>query len=220
MPEQKFFPYPSFMKKNYEAILFDLGNVLIRWDPSALIAELEALAPEPDRPFLRQQIHNWGVLWDRGRLDEGIERTISQQPEYAAFLRAFCAHWSETLGFPIDGSVALLRSLKAQGYKVYAASNWAADTYEQSRERMPFLDLFDGLQISGQVGLTKPDPAFFRKMMQDFGISPDKALFIDDHRDNIEAAKSLGFTTILFESPEQLATMLQKTIAPEPPSLS
>jgi 2-haloacid dehalogenase len=193
-----------------KVILFDLGNVLVEWNPSSLLDRIVPPLPMEESAQIKRYIRQWNQEWDRGLLNEGILTTIRKFPEYAHIIHAFKDGWRETLGEPMQGTVDILKSLKNRAYKIYAASNWAADTFEIARPTLYFLDLFDGIQISGIVGHVKPEKAFFQLLMKTYNFAADEALFIDDDNGNVAAAQSLGIQSLLFRSPGQLNQDLHK----------
>lgn len=192
------------MTKKIKVILFDLGNVLIDWDPRLLLDELFNSNPSRDLSRAKSFMANWNNEYDLGRLDASAARRIADFPEYTDIICGYRDRWIETLGWPIEGTVEILKELKKSGYSLYAASNWAADTFELAQPRMPFLNEFDGIQISGLVGIVKPDKQFFEKMMDTFRFAPSEAIFIDDKEANVSSAAQLGITAIHFQNPKQL----------------
>src|SRR5664280_2354786 len=119
-------------------------------------------------------------------------------------IEAYRARWDEMLGDASAATLAILHRLREGGMPVYALSNWSAETFNMTRARFPFLDGFDGLLISGEVGLAKPDPAIFRLFLDRFGLEAGSTLFIDDSPANVAAARALGIWSIGFVSPAQL----------------
>ena len=185
-------------------ILFDLGNVLIEWNPAPLLDRLLYAVEIEDKPFIKNCFKEWNQEWDRGRLSDGVTAKSKEFPSYATLMHAYHDHWIETLGQPIASTVDVLQQLRSSGYKLYAASNWAADTFELAKPRLPFLSLFHGIQISGQIGFIKPEAAFFQRMMAVYAFMPQEAMFIDDQDTNVQAARSLGISSIQFRNPDQL----------------
>lgn len=186
-----------------KTVLFDLGNVLIEWDQAALLNKL-LTSKDSKHSSIRELFKEWNQEWDRGRLYDGTITKIKEFPKFAALIQAYNDRWIETLGQPILGTVEILQHLKNAGYRLYAASNWAADTFELAKPRLTFLNLFDGIQISGHVGLIKPEIEFFQRMATTYNFLPQEAIFIDDQENNVLAAQSLGITAIQFQNPAQL----------------
>ncbi len=191
-------------------IIFDFGGVLIHWDPRNLYrrffdtpGEMEAFLREIDFP-------TWNLEQDRGRpFADGVAELIARFPQHASLIRAYHEHWEESIGEPVAGVSNIIRRLKALGYSIYGLSNWSAETFPIARSRYDFFDLLDGYLISGDVGLVKPDPAIFRALLQRIGRPAAECVFIDDSPANLQAARSLGFLSILFESAAQLEHELE-----------
>lgn len=191
------------------AIIFDLGNVLIRWDCRNVLEDLCLQHKVDFEEFWNHRIHDWNIAWDCGAMADGVSKTAQEFPHYAPICRGYYQRWIEMLGEPIEGSVKILETLKASGYRLYAGSNWASDTFELARSRMPFLSLFDGLHVSGHIGCAKPSSEFFTTLLSKFSITPEQAVFIDDKLENANAAQQLGIHGIQFHNPAQLADSLR-----------
>lgn len=191
-------------------VVFDLGAVLIDWNPRYLYRDI---FPNPAMVewFLATVCHHdWNLAQDAGRpWAEAEAEAIARHPDHAAAIRAYRQGWGRMLGQPIAGTVALLEALVPTGIGLTALSNWAADTFEEGRLRMPFLRHFRGITVSGQIGLIKPDPAIFHHHCERFGITPAAALFIDDNTANIATAAALGFAVHRFTQPAELKQCLK-----------
>ncbi|MEZ4986169.1 MAG: HAD family phosphatase [Saprospiraceae bacterium] len=187
-------------------LIFDLGGVLIDWNPRYLYRQLLETEEEITHFLTHVATSDWNEAQDAGRsIEEGTAWLVNQFPEYATLIEAFYGRWEAMLGGPIQGTVDLLSSLKTEGrYGLYALTNWSAETWPIAWERYPFLHWFDGILVSGQEKMRKPTPAFYRLLEERFPISLADSLFIDDNKRNVEAARSLGLRSILFQSPTQL----------------
>jgi 2-haloacid dehalogenase len=196
------------MTNRPEVVVFDLGNVLIDWDPRHLYSRIFEDSDRMER-FLRDVCSpDWIRQSDAGRpLAELIAELTDRHPREAGNIALYESHWHEMLREAIDGSLQLLHRLKAQGTPLYVLSNWSAETWPRAVERFDFLELFDGMLISGLEGVAKPDPEIYRRLER-FGIALERAVFIDDRPENIKAANALGMTGILFTGPEALAAEL------------
>ena len=188
-----------------KAVVFDLGGVLIDWDPRYLYRKLlddEAAVEE----FLATVCTpEWNAEQDRGRpFAEGVAELAERHPEHAADIAAYHERWPEMLAGEVPGSVEVLADLRAAGVPLYALTNWAAETFAITRERFEFLDWFCGLLVSGEEGMTKPDPAIFRLLLDRFGLDPAAAVFVDDSEANVAAARGLGIDAVRFTGPERL----------------
>lgn len=191
-------------------IVFDLGGVLIDWNPRHLYRQLFDDTDQMERFLAEVTTSDWNRELDAGRpFAEGVAWLAAAHPGERERIEAYHARWDEMLGGPIEAGVAVLADLRAAGAKLYALSNWSAETFQLTRDRFPFLDWFDGVLISGEVGLTKPDPRLFRLLAERFGLEPRETVFVDDQPANVEAAQRLGFTAIRFQSGDQLRRELE-----------
>lgn len=198
------------MAAHADTALFDLGNVLIAWDPRNLYAKLFPGRPREMAWFLRNVVNGaWIVRHDRGlSFDEAIAELAARHPGYAAEIAAFGERWPETLGGEIAGSVALLDRLHAGGVPLYALTNWSAETFPYAEANFPLLKRFRGITVSGRVGLVKPEPAIFEHAIRSHGLEPARTLFVDDSARNTEAAAALGFHVHTFREPGELEACL------------
>jgi len=187
-----------------DTVIFDLGGVLIPWDPSNLYRRLIPDAERRER-FLQEVCSpEWNLRQDAGRpLAEGTKALITAFPGQETLIRAFYDRWPEMLGDVIEGSAALVRELKAKGYRVLALSNWSGETFPLARPRYPILQEFEGIVISGVEGMIKPDPAIYRLLCARYDVLPERAAFLDDSLPNVEGAEAIGMHGILFQSPGQ-----------------
>lgn len=190
-------------------IVFDLGGVLIDWNPRHLYRKLSNDASEIERFLLEVDFHGWNAAMDRGvPLTEGVQQLKRQFPHRVEWIDAWMDRWRESILGTIAGSVAILEELRAAGFPLLALSNWAADTFAAVRDDFPFLRHFEHIVLSGEEGVLKPDPAIFRRLLARSGRRADECLFIDDVAANVAAARSLGFDTIQFRTPEELRQQL------------
>ena len=193
-------------------IIFDLGGVLIDWNPDYLYQKL--IPNEQERAtFLRTiTTPDWNEEQDAGRsLVDATALLVAQHPQHAELIGHFYGRWAEMLGGAIAGTVEVLRELRADGrYRLYALTNWSAETFPVALAQFEFLHWFAGILVSGAEKMRKPTPAFYHLLFERYDIKPAEALFIDDNLRNVEAARALGLPTILFESPEQLRRELEK----------
>ncbi|MDK2980523.1 MAG: 2-haloacid dehalogenase [Chloroflexota bacterium] len=190
-------------KQKTPAIIFDLGGVLIDWNPRYLFRKLFDGDEERVEWFLTEVCpQSWNVQMDGGYpFEQAIAERIEKFPELSEELHAYWERWEETIGGAIPGTVEILAELREAGYPLYVLSNWSAETFARVRAHFPFLDWFDGLVISGQIGLLKPNREIFEHLLEQVGRPAEECLFIDDHATNTEAAEQLGFQTVLFTTP-------------------
>jgi 2-haloacid dehalogenase len=181
------------MNNRIDTVIFDLGNVLIGWDPRRLYRQL---IDDEERMewFLREVCSSeWNEQQDAGRpWSKGIAMLREQFPEHAELIEAYHLRWEETLTGPIEESVALLAELKQRGMRVLALTNWSQETFPIARQRYPFLQWFEGIVVSGEERLVKPDPRIFWCLLERYSVDPAKALYIDDSARNVAAAEALG----------------------------
>jgi 2-haloacid dehalogenase len=197
---------------NPTRVVFDIGNVLLRWDVRLLY---RTLFPDPAalEDFLTRVLPpEWNLEQDRGRSwGEAEAERIAIFPAHADAIRAYRARWHETIPGAIDGTVAILAALKRKGVPLYAITNFASDTFREAQARFPFLaDSFIDIVISGDERLIKPDPAIYRLLLDRQGLAAADCVFIDDSQTNIEAAAKLGFHALLFTTPERFAADLRR----------
>lgn len=193
------------------AIVFDLGGVLIGWDPRLLYRKLFADEASVDRFLHEVDFYGWNVEQDRGRsFDEGIAELSARFPHYAEFIRAYDERYPEALSGAIEPTVQVLSKLRQAGYPLYALSNWPAEKFEYARAQFDFLNWFETIVVSAHVKLVKPDPRIFELLLKRIGRQAPECLFIDDAEANVRAAQALGFQTIRFEAAPQLVVELRR----------
>lgn len=184
-----------------DTVVFDIGNVLIRWDPCNLYRRM-GLTDAETAAFMAETAL---VEINHRHLDAGapfaetIAELAARFPHHTELIHAFDRRWPEMLGGAIDPNVSVMRGLLAAGVPVHGISNFSRAKFDLARSVFPFLDEFDDLLISGDVGLVKPDPEIFELLVARCDLVPERAVFIDDSAANIETARRLGFATIHFE---------------------
>ncbi len=182
-------------------LVFDLGGVLIDWNPRYLYRKL--IDDEGDINLFLSEVCNseWNVKQDAGRaLAEATAERIALFPEKKSLIEAFYDRWEEMLGGEINETVEILRELKNKGDSIYALTNWSGETFPIAEERFDFLQWFDGTLVSGVEKMAKPDPAIFHLLLKRYELQAENCLFIDDSKTNIEAAARIGFETHHFKS--------------------
>ena len=180
-------------------VVFDLGGVLIDWDPRHLYRQLFEDADEMESFLAEVTTAEWNGHQDAGRpWAEAIEVLVAEHPERRVLIEAFHRRWPEMLAGEIPGTVDVLAELRAAGVRLAALSNWSAEMFPVALERFDFLAWFEGIVISGEVGVNKPDRRIFEHLAQRFGIEPEESVFVDDSAANIDAANALGFFAIQF----------------------
>src|SRR4051795_7760045 len=167
------------------AVVFDLGGVLIDWDPRYLYRTLFDDEDAMEDFLATVTTPEWNRAQDAGRpWAEAIEELAARHPEHRHLIEAYWRRWSETLGDAIEPTVALLDELRRTGVRLYALSNWSGETFPIARPRYPFLGWFDGIVISGDEGVIKPDARIFSVLAERYGLDPGATVFIDDHEPN------------------------------------
>jgi 2-haloacid dehalogenase len=193
------------------AVVFDLGGVLIDWDPRHLYRSLFVDDEEGMEWFLANvTTPAWNAEQDRGRSwDDAVAELVALHPEHEDLIRAFRERWLETLGGAHEDTVAVLAEVRARGVPVYALTNWSAETFDLARGSFPFLDWFDDVLVSGREKMAKPDEQIFRLMLERFSLAPESTVFIDDSPANVAAANALGIDAIQFVGAPELRRELQ-----------
>jgi 2-haloacid dehalogenase len=191
---------------NGAAVAFDIGGVLIDWNPRYLYRKIFGSDEAAIERFLAEVCTPvWNARLDAGRpFAEGIAELMREYPDQAAAIEAYRSRWHEMLGGAFPHSVEIMRELRSASVPVYALSNWSREMYPGTRRRFSFLDEFDGILISGDVGIGKPDPAIFREFLGRFGLVAASTVFVDDSSANVSVARSMGIEAIQFGSAGQV----------------
>ncbi len=192
-------------------IIFDLGNVLINWEPKLLYNKIFDSEEKTNHFIENICTLAWNEEQDAGRtLKQGTDILIEQYPQHKTEIEAYYDRWEEMLNGAIEGSVEIFRQLKASGkYKIYALTNWSSELFPVALRNFEFLNWFDGIVVSGDEGIRKPEAAFFQILFDRYQVKPADAIFIDDNLRNIEAARKLGIQSIRFTSAEELEKELK-----------
>lgn len=191
-------------------VVFDIGNVLIQWDPRHLYRDLfdgdEVLMED----FLATVCTaEWNLEQDRGRpWSEAVALLTAEYPECAELIRAYDERWSDMVPGEVPGTAELLLDLKGRGTPLYSITNFSVAKFALAKARFDFLGVFDGIVVSGEVGLVKPDPAIYRALFDTHRLDPADCLFIDDNAANVATAGDLGMTAHRFTDAERLRVEL------------
>lgn len=192
-----------------DTVVFDLGGVLIDWNPRYLYRQLFDDEAAMERFLAEVCTGVWNERQDAGRpWVEAVATLSADFPEHAPLIEAFRDRWTEMLAGPIHGSVAVLAELKARGVRLYALTNWSQETFPLALERYDFLHWFDGIVVSGDEQLIKPDPRIYQRLFERYGVEPARAIYIDDARRNVDAAAALGMHAWWFQGAEGLRAWL------------
>jgi 2-haloacid dehalogenase len=191
-------------------VVFDLGGVLLDWNPRHLYRTLFADETAMEQFLAEICTPAWHAPHDRGvSTAASCAEIAARHPEFSELIWAWSDRSEEMVGGVDAGSVEVLRSVRETGLPCYALTNMEAETYPLRLQRFPFLSWFDGTVVSGREGMAKPEPAIFKLMLDRFGLVPETTLMIDDTEENLEAASRLGIRTILFRSSGQLRADLE-----------
>ena len=205
------------------AVIFDLGGVLIDWNPRHLYRKLFDGDDEAMERFLTDVTSPaWNAEQDAGRTwRDAVESLAAIHPDRRDLIAAYDERWEETLGGPINETVGVLAELRRAGVRLAALSNWSAEKFPIARPRYPFLEWFETIVISGEVGVSKPDPRIYRHLLEQMGWAAEACVFVDDSAPNVRAAADLGMTARQFQDPVMLRADLRdlgllQVVSPRP----
>lgn len=190
-----------------ETIIWDLGGVLIDWNPKYVFNESYFESEEKRDYFFRHICtSDWNEEQDAGRsIVEATQLLVSEFPGWEKPIRDYYGRWTDMLNGPVQGTVDIFRMLRdSNKFKQYALTNWQANLFDIALVRYDFLHWFHGRVVSGEEKTRKPFPVFYQRLLSRYNVDPAKALFIDDNRRNVKAAEELGIKSIHFQNPEQL----------------
>jgi 2-haloacid dehalogenase len=192
-----------------DAVIFDLGGVLIDWNPRHLYRKVFDL-PADMETFLSQVCTpEWNATLDAGRpLDEAVASLSVAHPDQRELIAIYADRWEEMLGEADDGTVAVVDELRRRGVAIFALTNWSAETFPFAEERYPFLGWFEDIVVSGRERLIKPDPAIFELAVDRFRVDPPSTAFIDDSAANVVAADRAGLRGHHYTDASQLRRFL------------
>lgn len=199
------------MPANAPTVVFDVGNVLIRWDP--LLVYRDMIPDDEKRAWFMQNVCTaaWNLEQDRGRSwEEAVALLVASHPEWESQIRAYDERWHEAVPGIIEDSVAVLAELKQCGEKVYAITNFSREKWAECLVRFPFLQSFDGVVVSAHERVIKPDPAIYEILLRRYGLAAPDCIFIDDSAKNIEAARGVGMKAVHFVEPIDLRSELAR----------
>ena len=186
-------------------VVFDLGGVLVDWDPRYLFRRLLSDEAAVESFLAEVCTPEWNAEQDAGRpWAEGVAEASARFPEHAELVAAYDERWWETIGGQIDGTVEVLRELRESGVGLYAITNWSAEKFDLTFPRFEWLSWFDGIVVSGHERIVKPNRRIYQILLDRYGIDPASAVYIDDVPANVEAARTIGMTGLVFTTPEQL----------------
>lgn len=194
-----------------DAVVFDLGGVLVDWNPRHLYRKIFANEAQMEDFLTRVCNGAWNDAQDRGRpWDEAVRLLQGRFPEFSAEIEAFYLRWPEMLKGDFPETVQILTKLRHEPVRLLALTNWSSETFPFALQRFPFLGWFEGILVSGDEGMAKPDPEIFRLMASRYHLTPARTVFIDDAEKNVKGAHAEGWQTIHFTGAEALLGELQE----------
>lgn len=200
------------MSKNINTIIFDLGGVLIDWNPMYVYTQVFK-SEEKAKWFLNNVCTlEWNEQHDGGLLiKDGERQLIAKFPEWKQEILTYYQRWDEMLKGPIEDTVELLLKLhEKQEHKLLALTNWSAETFPVARERYDFLQLFEGIVVSGEENMKKPDPAIYKLILDRYNCTAEECVFLDDNLRNIDAAAEMGINAIHFKDAASAIEILEE----------
>ena len=183
-----------------KSVIFDFGNVLIDWNPAYLFLPYFNGDEEKCRFFTNNVCNReWFTRMDRGEsMDKCVVELQQTYPQYADAVAMFRDRWFEMCNGEIPGMLELIHDLKSKGVGVYGLTNWPAETFTEARRRFKTIASIDNYVVSSSVKLAKPDPEIYKLLLSKYNLNPQDCVFIDDRKDNVDAAKALGMNGIVF----------------------
>jgi 2-haloacid dehalogenase len=196
--------------REIDAVAFDLGGVLIDWDPRYVYRELFANPADMEQFLASVCTGDWHRAHDLGvDITRSCEELAAEHPEHRDLIMVWAERGEQMVAGQFDATVEILAEVKAAGLPCYALSNMEPDAFRVRRARFPFMNWFDGHVISGLEGVAKPDPRIFEILLSRHGLRPQRTVFVDDQARNIAVARELGLIALQFSSPAQLRTDLR-----------
>ena len=183
-----------------KTIIFDFGGVLVDWDPHRMLDAYFGSREKADWFIANICTGEWNAQMDAGKpFAQGIAELSAEYPEWSTEIQAYFDRWIEMIGGEIPGMLEVMKGLKREGYKMYGLTNWSAETFCQVRHKFEVFDQLDGMLVSGEEKMLKPDPAFFQLLVDRFNLNPAECLFIDDNQPNVDGARRFGLNAIRFK---------------------
>jgi len=202
------------MNSNIDTIIFDLGGVLVNWDPKNLYKKVFKTQEEVDWFLANVCTPEWNIEQDGGRtIAEAVALKTAEYPDYKEQIELFYNGWKKMFYGIIKENVELQQQLiENPKYKVYALTNWSAEKWDIALELFPFFNDFDGVIVSGIEKTRKPFDEIYQLILNRFNITPEKALFIDDNLENVKAAKKNKINAVHFTGSISLSNLISKYI--------
>ena len=192
-------------------IVFDYGAVLVDWNPHHLYDGYFGSVEKADWFLNNICLYSWNIQMDGGKpFAEGVAELQAQYPEWSEAIEIYHTRWIEMMGGEIEGMSSLVKRLKAAGYRVFGLTNWSSETFPLVRDKYPIFSLMEGMVVSGEEHLLKPDAAIYNCLLERYGLRAEESLFVDDNLANVEGARAVGMQGVQFKSAEELERTLKE----------
>ena len=191
-------------------IVFDFGGVLVDWNPHHLYDKYFGSREKAEWFLNNICLYSWNLQMDGGKpFAEGVAELQAEHPEWSEAIAIYHTRWIEMMNGEIEGMVSVVKRLKMAGYGVYGLTNWSAETFPMIRDTYPVFQEFDGIVVSGEEHLLKPDAAIYKCLLERYALQAEESLFVDDNADNVAGARNVGMKAIQFTSAEELERELK-----------
>lgn len=191
-------------------IVFDFGGVLVDWNPHHLYDKYFGSREKAEWFLNNICLYSWNLQMDGGKpFAEGVAELQAKHPEWSEAIAIYHTRWIEMMNGEIEGMASVIRRLKMAGYGVYGLTNWSAETFPMVRDTYPVFQEFDGIVVSGEEHLLKPDAAIYKCLFERYDLQAEESLFIDDNADNVAGARNVGMKAIQFTSAVELERELK-----------
>ncbi|MBR2007660.1 MAG: HAD family phosphatase [Alistipes sp.] len=191
-------------------IVFDFGGVLVDWNPHHLYDKYFGSRGKAEWFLNNICLYSWNLQMDGGKpFAEGVAELQAEHPEWSEAIAIYHTRWIEMMNGEIEGMASVIRRLKMAGYGVYGLTNWSAETFPMVRDTYPVFQEFDGIVVSGEEHLLKPDAAIYKCLLERYALQAEESLFIDDNADNVVGARNVGMKAIQFTSAVELERELK-----------
>jgi len=191
-------------------IVFDFGGVLVDWNPHHLYDKYFGSREKAEWFLNNICLYSWNLQMDGGKpFAEGVAELQAEYPEWSEAIAIYHTRWIEMMNGEIEGMASVIRRLKMAGYGVYGLTNWSAETFPMVRDTYPVFQEFDGIVVSGEEHLLKPDEAIYKCLLERYDLQAEESLFVDDNADNVAGARNVGMKAIQFTSAVELERELK-----------
>ncbi|MBR2629813.1 MAG: HAD family phosphatase [Alistipes sp.] len=191
-------------------IVFDFGGVLVDWNPHHLYDKYFGSREKAEWFLNNICLYSWNLQMDGGKpFAEGVAELQAEHPEWSEAIAIYHTRWIEMMNGEIEGMASVIRRLKMAGYGVYGLTNWSAETFPMVRDTYPVFQEFDGIVVSGEEHLLKPDAAIYKCLLERYALQAEVSLFVDDNADNVVGARNVGMKAIQFTSAVELERELK-----------